>query len=228
VPAGVLSLTARSEHTDRFVRFVHRHRRSRYLQLFVRAMGNGQVRHFVQVPARLMPAFARSFGARQHVIGLFQVRHRATDHAYLRIGVRVYHLEREIDGRGCEHWSMNDGGRPDRFREGSQTITERLIQLRAPELRRLRAHVAAMEADMRVHGGEMAFRGNCISVWTRARIGEQGEDLAALAGIADRDYAPLVMRQLVVAGNRRVIGVAIYPARGRELRRIDRIRLGWW
>ncbi len=224
---NIVDTRVRNVHTPRFEAFVSEHCKSRHLKLFTRRAGNGVVRNYIQVPAGMIQPFVRSFGIRQHIIGLFSVRQKKADHLYLRVGVMAYHLEDEVDDDGHSHWTMNGGGKRNRFREGSQTITERLVKLDPDEMGRLRKLIAEIEADMKTNDGEMSFTGNCVNVWLEAALGRRGEPLADLIGIPERDYAPAVLNQMLELGNERVMGAAVYPARGSEFRRFERTREGF-
>lgn len=224
---NIIDVTLRNEHTERFEHFVRTHHRSRSLVLFTRSNVRGLVRHYVQVPAGKMPAFIESFGARQRVVGLFCVRHRDSDHLYLRLGTKVYHVEYETP-RGREpYWTLNSGGHQTRFRESTSILTERLVQLTSDEFAKLRERACALRAEARRRSGPINFDDecvNCVNVWMSAPVGSVGASLAKVIGIQEEDYGPKVMNQILDSGNDRVLGAAIYPPRGQEFLRFQRIR----
>lgn len=225
--SNLIDVTLRNEHTERFERFVRMHHRSRRLVLFTRTNVRGLVRHYVQVPAGKMPAFIASFGPRQRVVGLFCLRHRDSDHLYLRLGTKVYHLEYETPRGGEPYWTLNGGGHQARFRESSSILTERLVQLTADEFARLRKRACALRAEARRRRGPIDLdvnRDNCVNVWMSAPVGSAGASLAKVIGIQEEDYGPAVMNQILDSGNDRVLGAAIYPPRGQEFRRFQLIR----
>lgn len=215
----------RNADTGRFERFIAARPPDPALTLFTRRADNGRLRHFIQVPAPHAQAFVRRFGAAQHVVGLFAARHPTTDHVYLRLGVRVYDLVLEVGEGDDRAWTVNRGGKVQRFREGSHAVTERLLQLTAAEYGRLERHAAALLAATRAGGGYLPRRPHdCMSTWTLARVGAGRRTLAEVAGIDVVRYVPAVMDALLDQGNERVLGSAVYPVRGREFRRFDRIR----
>jgi hypothetical protein len=215
----------RNAETERFERFIAARPPDPALTLFTRRAGNGRLRHFIQVPAPHAQAFVRRFGAAQRVVGLFAARHPTTDHVYLRLGVHVYDLVLEVGEGDDRAWTVNRGGKAQRFREGSHVVTERLLQLTALEYARLERHVAALMAAVRARGGYLPRRPHdCMSTWTLARIGAGRRTLAEVVGIGVVRYVPAVMDALLDEGNERVLGTAVYPVRGREFRRFDRIR----
>ena len=224
VIANLSGITVRNGYTQRFERFVDAHHRSRRLVVFTRTNPAGLVRHFVQVPAGRMRAFIASFGLRQGVVGIFCVRHREADHLFLRLGSAVYHLEWAAPEGRDPYWTVNDGGRRARFHESGSMLTERLLHLGSCELARLRDYVAGLESEARRSGGPLAFHGNCVNVWMRAPIGSRGEPFSSVIGIDEDDYGPEVMKQILERGNERVLGAAVYPPRGQEFRRFERIR----
>lgn len=226
---GVIAAAGeRNADTPRFERFSRRPACDPHVSLFTRRARNGRLRHFVQVPADDAPAFVRAFGARQHVIGFFAARHPGTDHVYLRMGTRVYDLVLEVGEGDDWAWTLNGGGKQRRFREGSNTITERLVQLTATEFARLDRYVAGLMSDVRAGEGYLPRgRGDCISTWTLAPVGARRRTLAAVVGIDVLRYVPAVMDALLEEGNERVLGAAVYPARGREFARFERTREGF-
>ncbi len=220
---NLIDVSLRDANTAYFERFVTRHHRSRRLVLFTRRCANGRIRHHVQVPAGMVDAFHRAFGARQRVAGLFSVRHREADHIYLRLGAWVYHLSFRTH-RGREYWVLNDLGRRERFRESSSFRTERLVQLDPEEYRRLKAHAHALQAQSRRSGRLPGFTGNCVNVWMSAPVGRGGESLARVIGVREEDFGPRAMRQMLEGGNHKVLGAAVYPPRGKEFLRFERTR----
>ena len=97
----------RNADSARFEGFVQRRPPDPALSWFTRRARNGCLRHFIQVPAPHAPAFVRSFGARQHVVGLFAARHPGTDHVYLRMGTRVFDLILEVGDGDDRAWTIN-------------------------------------------------------------------------------------------------------------------------
>ena len=107
-------------------------------------------------------------------------------------------------------------------------MTERLLQLSGAEYARLDRFVAGLMAEARA--GDGYSRRNpldCISTWTLAPIGNRARTLAQVVGIDVVRYVPAVMDALLEEGNPRVLGAALYPVRGREFRRFERIREGF-
>ncbi len=221
---NLVDLTNRNRYTPKFERFVVQHRRNANLKLFTRVSDSGQVRHFIQVPADAIEPFVRNFGARQNILGIFCLRHKGGDHPYLRIGSKVYHLQHQIFDAGEWCWTMNDRGEKNYFRAGRRLLTERLIQLKPTELKRLRELIEEIEIEMVSNEGRMKYRGNCVGAWMRARIGYGGKSLAEIVGISELDHGPTVLNELLETGNERVIGFAFYPPRGSELKRFERIK----
>lgn len=222
--SNLIDVRLRNEHTERFERFVCAHHRSRKLVLFTRANERGLVRNYVQVPVGKIPAFVASFGSRQRVVGLFCVRHRDSDHIYLRLGTKVYHMEYETPHARTPYWTLNGGGQHSYFRESSSILTERLVRLSVDEFALLRERARTLQAEAR--RGPIAFgnRDNCVNVWMSAPVGSAGASLSKLIGIKEEDYGPKVMNQILEQGNDRVLGAAIYPLRGKEFRRFQQIR----
>ena len=220
-----VALANRNRYTPKFERFVAQHNGNADLKLFTRLSDSNQIRHFIQVPADAIEPFVRNFGARQNILGIFCLPQKGGDHPYLRIGSRVYHLQHQEFDAGEWCWTMNDRGRKNYFRASKWLLTERLIQLKPTELKRLRSFIEEIQLDMASNEGRIKFRGNCVGAWMRARIGYAGKSLAEVVGISELDHGPTAMNELLETGNERVIGAAFYPPRGSELKNFDRIKL---
>ena len=212
-------------YTPKFERFVARHGANADLRLFTRVSDSNQLRHFIQVPADAIEAFVRNFGARQNILGIFCLPEKGGDHPYLRIGSRVYHLQHQEFDAGEWCWTMNDRGRKNYFRPSKWLLTECLIQLRPAEVKRLWKFIEEIERDMASNDGRIKFRGNCVGAWMRAEIGDGGKTLAEIVAVSELDYGPTTMNELLEIGNERVVGAAIYPPRGSELKKFEAIEL---
>ena len=84
--------------------------------------------------------------------------------------------------------------------------------------------ISELEMEMKINQGKIIGRGNCVNTWMTAAIGYKKKCLAEIVGIREKDYGPKVMNELINEANNRVIGVSIYPARGNEIKRFERIK----